>query len=103
MSTGDTVPCPYCKEACECDWVDVGVGEIQCGPYFCENCGASEIGPEHDKVKSTLSEFENKCGWYAPGKPVSPHANTVGGVLVDHKTALDLYRMGLLDPKTEEP
>lgn len=40
--------CPYCKEAIEADWVDVGVGMVQCGPYHCYSCGASEIGPEVD-------------------------------------------------------
>jgi hypothetical protein len=97
-----SVPCPYCNERCECDLVDVGFGEangIQCGPYHCDECGASQIGPEMAKIKDTLTEFERKCGWYAPGKPVSPHANTIDGTLVDHKTARKLYEMGLLDEK----
>lgn len=38
--------CPYCESDMEADWVDVGVGSVQCGPYHCMNCGASEIGPE---------------------------------------------------------
>ena len=41
-----TRPCPYCKTDMEADWVDVGVGMVQCGPYHCYSCGASEIGPE---------------------------------------------------------
>lgn len=41
-------PCPYCRMDMEADWVDVGVGMVQCGPYHCWNCGASEIGPELD-------------------------------------------------------
>ena len=41
----DTRPCPYCDTPCEADWVDVGVGHVQCGPFHCEACGASEIGP----------------------------------------------------------
>lgn len=40
--------CPYCKEVMECDTVDVGVGHVQCGPYHCYSCHASEIGPELD-------------------------------------------------------
>lgn len=40
--------CPYCKGTTYADSVDVGVGYVQCGPYHCENCGASEIGPELD-------------------------------------------------------
>jgi hypothetical protein len=38
--------CPYCGASMEADWVDVGVGMVQCGPYHCYACGASEIGPE---------------------------------------------------------
>lgn len=41
-----TEKCPYCKHDMNADWVDVGVGSVQCGPYHCANCGASEIGPE---------------------------------------------------------
>ncbi|HGH7178522.1 TPA: hypothetical protein ACJMKL_000662 [Bacillus luti] len=41
-----TRECPYCKSYMEADWVDVGVGMVQCGPYHCYECGASEIGPE---------------------------------------------------------
>lgn len=40
--------CPYCNSVCEADWVDVGVGMVQCGPYYCTNCGASEIGQFDD-------------------------------------------------------
>lgn len=36
--------CPYCGTDCEADWVDVGVGMVQCGPYYCQECRASEIG-----------------------------------------------------------
>ena len=36
--------CPYCNSVCKADWVDVGVGMEQCGPYYCTNCRASEIG-----------------------------------------------------------
>ncbi len=38
--------CPYCKDSMDADYVDVGVGMVQCGPYHCYTCGASEIGPE---------------------------------------------------------
>ncbi|MCM3030351.1 MULTISPECIES: hypothetical protein [unclassified Niallia] len=44
-----TKECPYCKNDMYADFVDVGVGMVQCGPYHCNNCNASEIGPElHD-------------------------------------------------------
>jgi hypothetical protein len=48
MGAYDTslIECPYCKDSMEADYVDVGVGMVQCGPYHCCSCGASEIGPE---------------------------------------------------------
>ncbi|MCA1066369.1 hypothetical protein LCL98_23545 [Rossellomorea aquimaris] len=48
MSAYDTPsrPCPYCQNQTDADWVDNGVGMVQCGPYHCHDCGASEIGPE---------------------------------------------------------
>lgn len=101
-------PCPYCGRPCECDMVDVGVGLTQCGPFHCD-CGASEIGmeaweqefiyAETGSKAVKLSVLEKITGWYEPGKPVSPHANTFEGMLVDHKTAKRLYEMGLLDEK----
>lgn len=104
--------CPYCGNECEADWVDVGVGMVRCGPYHCRECGASEIGPEQEKWWGRVdgkfawkegcpyTEQERKTGWYEPeSKKVSPYANTVGGVLVDHQTAIIAYRMGLLDDK----
>lgn len=39
-----TEKCPYCGSTCEADWVDVGIGMTQCGPYYCLDCKASEIG-----------------------------------------------------------
>jgi hypothetical protein len=91
-----TQTCPYCGEEMECDWVDIGVGCVQCGPYHCDNCGASEMGPED--VLDDVTDEECKTGYYKGGRN-SPYANQVGGLLVDHKTALGLYRWGLLDPK----
>ncbi|GEA15545.1 hypothetical protein E308F_17890 [Moorella sp. E308F] len=93
-----TRPCPYCGTECEADWVDVGVGYQQCGPYYCPNCGASEIGPFDDEAR-ILTDEEKKTGWYKPGSPVSDKANTFKDCLVDHKTAKRLYEMGLLNKK----
>lgn len=90
-------PCPYCGAESECDACDVGVGFVQCGPYICGNCGASEIGPEKYKPGCTATTEELKTGWYK--HDISPYANTVGGVLVDHKTAKMMYDIGLLDEK----
>ena len=109
--------CPYCSNDCEADWVDVGVGMVQCGPYHCEVCHASEIGPEKrkwfklEKVDgeyktiwlegAPFNDNEKKYGWYDPekGGKISPYANTVGGKLVDHITAKEAYNIGLLDEK----
>jgi hypothetical protein len=110
--------CPYCGCETECDWVDVGVGSVQCGPYHCYNCHASEIGPEFSEWRTfegdletgfkavwkeghPFNENEMKFGWYDPNKErkISPYANTVNGHLVDHKTAKEMYRIGLLDDK----
>lgn len=91
--------CPYCGyDKCEADHVDVGVGMVQCGPYFCPKCEASEAS-YYDK--DYLTEEELETGWFAPGKPVSPYANTIDGCLVDHKTAKELYRLDMLDRKPD--
>lgn len=82
-------PCPYCGEICYADWVDVGVGLVQCGPYHC-GCGASEIGP-HDQPRE-LSAEEKAAGWYAPNTPPGSSANVVDGKIVDWETAQDTYR-----------
>lgn len=93
----DLAICPYCGDRdCMADFVDIGIGMEQCGPYHCESCGASEISYLD---KRQLTDREKVTGWYEPGTPVSESANTVGGRLVDHKEALDFYRVGLLDSK----
>ncbi len=75
-----TEKCPYCGKRCEADWVDVGVGEVQCGPFHCDYCGASEIGP-HDKERP-LTELEKKNGWYAPHSEPGSTANVISGKIV---------------------
>jgi hypothetical protein len=84
--------CPYCGDIMYCDTVDVGIGYQQCGPYHCENCGASEIHPD-DTLP--LDEDEQETGYYK--NRLSPIANqTNDGKLVNHKEALQLYPLGLL-------
>lgn len=120
MSAYDTptMKCPYCNEGCEADWVDNGIGMVQCGPYHCYSCGASEIGPEMEFEElidenghyagvgellnpEKFTDRETKIGWYEPeSKKISPYANTVNGQLVDHKTAKEMYNIGLLDEKS---
>lgn len=87
--------CPYCGyDYCEADWVDVGIGNVQSGPYYCPECMASEIS---SRDKRELTKKEEETGWYEPFTPPSETANTFCGELVDHKEADILYRKGLLD------
>lgn len=84
-------PCPYCGFPAEADYVDVGVGLIQCGPHHCDNCGASEIGPERLEGKDlALDEDEKRTGFYK--NRLSPHANQHNGKPISHKQADALYR-----------
>ncbi len=86
--------CPYCEsDNCEAEWVDVGVGFVQCGPYVCRDCGASEIGA-YDKTPAT--EFEKSKGWYAPDNH-SEHVSTIAGKIISSADALALYRAGVVD------
>jgi hypothetical protein len=101
-------PCPYCCFAdCEADWVDVGVGYIQCGPYYCPDCGASEIGPFDPDRDDAHTADAKRTGWYPPGAPLSALANAIGGIPVDHQTAKAVYELEcdlgirILDPKPE--
>lgn len=74
----------------DADWVDVGVGMVQCGPYHCFACNASEIGPEKINIEHTLDDDEKRTGFYK-GR-ISPYANQVNGSPIDYKTADMLYR-----------
>lgn len=85
-----TEPCPYCGNACCADWVDVGVGHIQCGPFHCDACLASEIGP-YDEPRE-LTEREKETGWYAPGAEPGSSANVIGGRIVTADKMKDAYR-----------
>jgi len=94
---GDLEPkerCPYCGTYCHADFVDVGIGYIQCGPYHCDNCKASEIGPEQFQLDcSQFSDEELKTGWYLPGSPPGPNANVdESGNHIPYYVADTLYR-----------
>lgn len=83
MSAYDTPrkECPYCKDMMEADFVDVGVGMVQCGPYHCCNCNASEIGPELDKwfykdrEGKTIYTQSKKRYFSHLGKKIHPYPN----------------------------
>ena len=88
--------CPYCGALCCADFVDIGVGYEQCGPYHCESCGASEIGPYDIPIgeyESRLSKKELETGWYESGSPPGPLTNVDDdGRVVTHYEADTLYR-----------
>ncbi len=73
-------PCPWCGSPCEADFVDIGVGMMQCGPYHCHDCGASECGPNDDL--ESLTPEERSKGWRGPGREPSPDANVIHGRIV---------------------
>jgi hypothetical protein len=85
-----TEKCPYCQTPCDADFVDIGVGYQQCGPFYCQRCEASEIGP-CDQPRA-LSETEKATGWYAPGKEPGSSANVIGGKVVSHRVMETAYR-----------
>jgi hypothetical protein len=89
-------PCPYCGTLCHADFVDIGIGYQQCGPYHCDNCKASEIGPEYMSYMDTpdrLTPEEMETGWYRPGSPPGPNANVDDqGHHIPHYVADTLYR-----------
>jgi hypothetical protein len=85
-----TEVCPYCGTICRADFVDIGVGMQQCGPYHCDECGASESGP-YDADRP-LSDSEKAAGWYAPGKEPGSSANVIHGRVVGYVQARDTYR-----------
>ena len=91
---GDLEPkerCPYCNALCCADFVDVGVGMVQCGPYHCEACGASEIGPHDDE--RPLSAVEQDKGWYTPNSAPGSSANVdQHGAHIRYFEADTLYR-----------
>ena len=96
----DTRRCPYCGFACAADYVDIGVGYEQCGPYHCIECGAIEIGPYDEEVE--LCDIEKETWWYAPNRPYTGSGNMVGGKLVSHEVALQVYKDNYPFSATEE-
>jgi len=83
-------PCPFCDNPCDADWVDVGIGHVQCGPYHCVVCGASEIGGFD--ASRELTSLEKAYGWYGPGSEPGSSANVVAGKVVSANAMNDIYR-----------
>ena len=109
----ETRDCPYCGTPCDADFCDVGVGMIQCGPYHCFGCGASEIGPYDEYINPFLDRIlpddrdlnkgrvltreENNTGWYAPKTMPGTSANVIAGKVVSHRQMLAAYRKEFKD------
>lgn len=85
-----TETCPYCGTTCHADFVDNGVCFQQCGPYHCERCQASEIGP-YDEPRP-LTAIEERYSWYAPGSEPGSSANIVAGKHVSHQQMKAVYQ-----------
>lgn len=82
--------CPYCGALCCADFVDIGVGYQQCGPYHCEACGASEVGPFDEMDGDPVT------GWYPPGSSAGSSANVdQNGKHIRFFEADTLYRESL--------
>lgn len=85
-----TENCPYCQAICRAGFVDIGIGFQQCGPFHCEECGASEVGT-YDELR-TLTPEEEETGWYGPGAPPGSSANTMNGRVVSYVQVQTAYR-----------
>lgn len=89
---GDPEPrenCPYCNTECHADFVDIGVGMQQVGPYHCNACGATQIGP-NDRARQ-LTDLETETGWYGPDSELPDTANVIDGKLVSAETMKRVY------------
>lgn len=54
--------CPWCGSTnVEADWVDIGVGSEQAGPYMCHNCQSTQLYEEDYKE---ASQEEKEKGWW---------------------------------------
>ena len=93
----EIVKCPYCGELCEADFVDIGVGMQQCGPFHCESCLATQIGPFDDNSARALSDDERQTGWYAPRTPPGSSANVIHGRVVSQYVMRAAYREEFLN------
>lgn len=58
--------CRWCNEATHAEYVDVGVGLLQCTGGECYHCGGRELGPY--MTDGPLSEVEMATGWLGPAE-----------------------------------
>lgn len=53
----DQIKCPKCGQIAVADFVDIGVGMQQSGPFGCEACGWVE-----DHSSPDLAALDDECG-----------------------------------------
>ena len=63
-------PCPYCGANSYADFVDIGIGMTQCGPYHCEACHAYELKSGYNGDPKTWTTKEQETGWREPAQEV---------------------------------
>lgn len=52
--------CPYCgSDAVNAPTIDIGVGEIPCGPAGCEDCRSFQLSPDQEPQ----TDKEKETGW----------------------------------------
>jgi hypothetical protein len=67
--------CPKCKEECDRDCVDIGVG-IEYGPWGCPGCGWSEyseydLSEDRDPVDEKGGAIDQWGGYHPPGSSMA--------------------------------
>lgn len=57
--------CGWCEsEDIDCDYVDIGVGWVQCTPYTCGFCGAIQMSGNELWGEKQGTEEEREIGWW---------------------------------------
>lgn len=74
--------CPYCGARCQAEFVDIGVGMVQCEPYCCEKCGAIEIGPTTTPDRP-LTADEERTGWTIAEQQLTPLQQNVRSMFAE--------------------
>lgn len=64
MVSSRSVGCPWCGSPnVDTPMVDIGVGEIQCGPASCMDCQSYQINPSDQDQFDQVSPEEQKLYW----------------------------------------
>lgn len=95
METNQRRICPECNGVCLAEWVDIGVGIQQVGPYHCQSCGWTQDCPHKN---------DNLCNTCASATFCSHNKNTNRGKNISlqefkDKMAKQLFGSTLTDAK----